>query len=47
LVLRRIGFRRLCPAPQRVAAAMAPTITATNAVRYSMLAMSVTTIVLR
>ncbi|MFO0559348.1 MAG: glycoside hydrolase family 44 protein [Polyangiales bacterium] len=35
------------PAPQRVAAAMAPTISATNAVRYSMPAMSVTTIVLR
>lgn len=35
------------PAPQRVAAAAAPTIAATNAVRYTMPAMSVTTIVLR
>jgi hypothetical protein len=35
------------PAPQRVAAAMAPTFAATNAVRYTMPAMSVSTIVLR
>jgi hypothetical protein len=35
------------PAPQRVAAAMGPTFAATNAVRYTMPAMSVSTIVLR
>lgn len=35
------------PLPQRVAAAMAPAVTATNAVRYTMPAMSVSTIVLR